>query len=196
MGAYRTMKRFALPLLMVIAAGTLLTCGGGGGGSSSSSAIPFTPQMVDDQVFYREDTSSPEMGIIRFASGGTLTDFMEDGTGATEDPGTWSINGTGQLVLQFGPDNVVLTLFADTATFLDVRADDGTTTSNVRFFKVSPFAGVTIPGRHRIVDQELAGNLMFRGLGIFVDGGTGTAGTGTATDGLSDSPFTLSLIHI
>jgi hypothetical protein len=145
--------------------------------------------MVDNQVFYREDTSSPERGITRFASGGTLTDFGEGGGGG-ESPGTWSINGSGQLVLQIGTDNLALTLFADTATFLDVRADDGTTTNDIRFFKVSSFAGVAIPGRYTIEDKDLAGNVAFSGLGIFVDGGTGTAGTGTATDGLSDSPFT------
>jgi hypothetical protein len=184
MEACRLGKRFALPFLLLLVAGTFLACGGGGGGSSPS-AIPFTAQMLDDQVFYREDTSSSEMEIITFASGGTFTDFLEDGSGATESPGIWSINGTGQLVLQFGPDNVVVTLFSDTADFLDVRANDGTTTTNVRLFKVTPFSVSAIPGRYVIEDKELTGNVMFSGLGIFVSGGTGTA-----TDGLSDSPFT------
>ena len=177
-------KYLVLTVMSILVAGAFLACGGGG--SDAPGSIPFTEQMVEGKTFYREDISAtdPERGITGFAAGGALTDWMEDGAGASESSGNWSINGAGQLVLQVGPDNVVMTLLADTAIYMDVLANDGTTSENLRLYKMSSFENATLPGRYAAEDQDLAGSSTISGLALLLPGGTGTA-----TDGLSDSNF-------
>ena len=130
-------------------------------GKAFATIVPFL--VSDAQIDVWDD------GVIQFVDTENF-DFWEDDSseGLTEGQGTWSINTNGQLILILpGEFNVTVTLQDDTAEYIDVQIDDGSTTEDARLYKTNPF-----------VDADVSGHTFDFGDGLtftFMVGGRGTS---------------------
>jgi hypothetical protein len=165
----------------IAVATTLAACGGGG--SEPTPPPAFTAAMVQGKTFYREALSQEKMLITFSSSGSSVTLWQDQGGGSVaEIPASWSIDTKGRLVLTATLGTITVTLVADSTTYLDVSADDGTGAEPARLYKTIAF-GATVPDRFAVADRDLAGVTQTVGVVALA---SGTPGTAVFTDGFNE----------
>lgn len=139
--------------------------------------------MVQGDTFYREALTQEKMLITFSSSGNGVTLWQDEGGGAVaEIPATWSIDTKGRLILQAALDTITVTLVADTTTYIDASADDGTGAEPTRLYKTIAF-GASLSDRFAVADRDLAGVTKGVGVAAFA---AGTPGTAVFTDGFNE----------
>jgi len=147
------------------------------------AASGFTKAELDDSVIYVEDTSIQERVINRFSADNTYTGWSEDSSGVSEDTGTWSVTASGSLLINStAGDNVAVMLVCETAAYLDVLVNNGTSIEESRVFRTIPLVAADVAGTYTARAKNLDGTLEPPETVVFTlvsppgTGGTGTVG--------------------
>jgi Bacterial Ig-like domain len=128
--------------------------------TTAATFTGFTPDLVMGMAFAQinEQPTTFDDWVIQFdtttfgywESEGTYDPVTGDGTitGRTSGTGTWSIS-SGELLLDLpGQFNVAVSLLDNTATYIDVQADDGSNPpENARLYKTNPFVDADVSGQ-------------------------------------------------